>query len=96
MIVLHECFRDTEFHKRPMVVAFEKKSTIVAENMGFEEKHSGKVGVVFFHWRTFFDTPPRSSRENDASVMPLCGVSHVEFCFGLSSLRRSFSLSFQD
>ncbi len=55
MIVLHERLTNAEARKGALVVAFQKKSAIIAEYARFEKQKSGKAGRDRFHRNTFID-----------------------------------------
>ena len=48
MIVLYEALGDADVREDLFVVAFEKKSALIAENARLEDKDSGQGGRDFF------------------------------------------------
>jgi len=60
MIVLHERLWDAKFRKHALVVAFQKKSAIVAEYARFEKQKSGEAGGDFSHRKVFMNQNTRS------------------------------------
>src|SRR4051812_25166343 len=49
MIVLDECFRNSEFSKTPLVVGFDERSPVVMENVGDQFPDAGDVCWDLFH-----------------------------------------------
>src|SRR5271163_491844 len=67
MIVLHEWFQDAEVGKGALVVAFQKKTTIVAKDARFEEEDSGEAGGGFFHGTILSAIPALRRRAHAAN-----------------------------